>query len=164
MASSAASRVAMGVGKHALSEAALLAAKKASMKGLEATGNSFLMDQVDQYKRDVIKPGVDMLPWNTEGNDSMSVMGLTNETIGEQLGLLKYIQDNTVQPWIDLAQRGYDGFNERHESGLLADRSKSRRLGQGGRVSEKPPVQKGEFQNRVVRPLPISARFSRNRG
>lgn len=127
---SAASRA----GRHALREAALIAAKKASMKGIESTGAKMLIDQVDMYDKGVIDQGVSMLPWDTDTDNVF--LGAGNEVIGEQVGLLKYIQDKTVQPWIDLAKRGYGELNRKHDAGLLAKRDGPRRGSAGGRPSQ----------------------------
>ena len=121
-------RQAMGTGMKAAGQNAVIA-------GMDSSGVRMLEDQVRGYERDVIDPGMRMLPWNT--NSGYPIFQLGNEILGEQVGLLKYIQDNTVQPWIDLAKRGYGELSRRNKTGRTAQRNGPRRGGARGRPGQK---------------------------
>ena len=123
-----------GLIRQAMQSGAKAAASNAIIAGMDSSGVKMLQDQVRGYERDVIEPGIGMLPW--KNNSEYPVFQLGTEIIGEQVGLLKYIQDKTIQPWIDLAKRGYGELNRNQNAGLLAKRDGPRRGGARGRPGQ----------------------------
>jgi hypothetical protein len=94
-------RGALSAGRHVFPDILVTAGKKGAMETGSEYGNGFIKDQVKMYDRDVIEPGRQMMPDFMKFDNRAAQMG--SDLAAEQLGLLKYIQDHTVQPWIDLA-------------------------------------------------------------
>ncbi len=155
--------IAPGLIRQALQSGTKAALQNATIAGMASSGVGLLEDQVKQYERDVVNPGIRMLPW--ENTSEYPIFQLGTEIIGEQVGLLKYLQDKTIQPWIDLAKRGYGELRERNESGRSGDTKNTRpsTRGAGPRVSEKNKGASPFVQNRLIRPIPVPARVPRYR-
>ena len=130
-----------GLIRQAMQAGAKAAASNATIAGMDSSGIRMLQDQVRGYERDVVNPGIDMLPW--KNNSEYPVFQLGTEILGEQVGLLKYMQDNTIQPWIDLVKRGYGELNRRHDTGLISKRDGPRRGGARGRPGQVNKKQEG---------------------
>ena len=154
-------------GVHLLKELPVLAAKKGLIGAADANKDdigNFWSGEFDKYYRDVVNPGVDML-WDERGTDynvgGFDVGRFGKEMVGEQLGLLKYVQDRTVQPWIDLAYDGYKNLRDRRSGDTKNARPSTR--GAGTRVSKENKGSSPFVQNRPVRSIPIPARVPRYR-
>ena len=135
----AALRGATRVGQHLFPEALITGGKKAGMGAGKAWGGEEIQNQLRMYDRDVIDPGMEMMPEFLKTENEYGK--IASELGGEQLGLLKYIQDKTIQPWMDL---GYDGYKQlRDWDGKITQAPRPRPSRTGHRVSEEDQVPKG---------------------
>ena len=87
--------IAPGLIRQALQSGTKAAVQNATIAGMASSVVGLLEDQVKQYERDIVKPGIRMLPW--ENTSEYPIFQLGTEILGEQVGLLKYIQDKTLK-------------------------------------------------------------------
>jgi hypothetical protein len=93
-------RGAAAAGRHLFPDALVTGAKKGAFSAGGEYGTDFLKDQIKMYDRDVIEPGRQMMPDFMKFDNKAAQIG--SDLAAEQLGLLKYIQDKTIKPWLDL--------------------------------------------------------------